>query len=604
MQAISRNKINILSEIVSNQIAAGEVVERPVSVVKELIENSLDSGAKQIIIDVQNGGRNIKITDTGSGIPRDEVKLAFARFATSKIKSENDLWNLNTLGFRGEALPSIASVSKLEMITRTYEDIEGTRITINGGVIQNFEPVGTSYGTTIKIEDLFYNTPARLKFLKSDSTEISHIVELVNSFALCWNNVSFSLIVKGKEVLRTNGNNSTLEDNVKIIFGKELSDHLSTIEYKTDYGNIEGIITKPSYSRTDKNKQFVFINNRYVKIIFLPKILEQIYSDLLPSNRHPISVIKLYIPSYEIDVNAHPTKKEVRFHQQSKVYDLIYYGILNALYPPNISNISNVSVEVEEEIYSNPIIKNKFEPVYQKTDKGYQETIDFSTKNNYYTPYKEGTYQSENFTFYDELREYKNIKENNENLENIKPIGRIYETYIIGYLGSDICFIDQHLAHERYIYEQLEINPKNNQELLTPLVINLNTIEWNIYQDNKELFSEYGYEIDILGNNSIIIRSIPSIMELAEAQIIFKQILDEIINDDIKRKNLDKLTEIKKTIACKSAIKAGKHLEMEEINILVKNWSKTKQPYTCPHGRPVIYKLPKDEIDKHFRRTW
>jgi len=604
VQAILRNKIIILPEIISNQIAAGEVIERPVSVVKELIENSLDAEANQIIIDVQNGGRNIKVIDNGIGIPKEEVKLAFARFGTSKIRNENDLWNLKTLGFRGEALPSIASVSKLEMITRTFDDIEGTKITINGGIIQNFESVGTSYGTIVKIQDLFYNTPARLKFLKSDSTEISHIMELVTSFALCWNNISFSLIMKGKEVIKTDGNNSKLEDNVKIIFGNDILNHLSKIQYKTDYGYIEGVITKPSYSRTDKNKQFTFVNNRYVKISFLSKILEQIYSDLLPSNRHPILVIKIYIPSYEIDVNAHPTKKEIRFHQQSKVYDLIYYGIINALYHNNNDSFSyNPTFLKKEEIYNNTI-NNKVEPIYKKTNQVYQENINFDIQNNYYNSYKEGTYKTQNFIFYDELREYKTIKENNENLEDIKPIGRIYETYIIGYLGNDICFIDQHLAHERYIYEQLEINPKSSQELLTPILINLNTLEWNIYNDNKELFLEYGYEIDILGNNTIIIRSIPSIMEISEAKMIFKQILDEIINDDIKRKKLDKLTEVKKTIACKSAIKAGKHLEMEEINILIKNWSKTKQPYTCPHGRPIIYKLPKEEIDKHFRRTW
>ncbi|GIW23510.1 MAG: hypothetical protein KatS3mg068_2517 [Candidatus Sericytochromatia bacterium] len=228
--------------------------------------------------------------------------------------------------------------------------------------------MGTSYGTIVKVEDLFYNTPARLKFLKSDLTEISHIVELITSFSLCWNNVSFSLIVKGKEIIKTNGNNSLLEENIKIIFGKDLSEHLSKIDYKNDYGKVEGIITKPSYSRLDRNKQFIFVNNRYVKINFLSKILEEIYSDLLPSNRHPLLVIKLYIPSYELDVNAHPTKKEVRFHQQSKVYDLIYYGILNSLYSCNYKT-ENENKSLEENYSTNFKDINKIEEVYKKNKK-------------------------------------------------------------------------------------------------------------------------------------------------------------------------------------------------------------------------------------------
>ncbi len=599
--------IKLLSEDVANQIAAGEVVERPSSVVKELIENSIDAGATEIIVDIQNGGRSLVITDNGKGIAPDQVQLAFRRFATSKIMNESDLWNLSTMGFRGEALASIASIAKVEMKTRRTQDYQGTKITIHGNVISSVEPVGMSYGTTITIQDLFYNTPARLKFLKSDSTEISQILDLLQAYALSYSNISFSVINKSRESIRTTGN-SSIEDTVRIIFGKELSDNVSTVDYSNSYGTVKGIVSKPTYSRGDKQKQVIFINNRWVKVPFITKMLDEIYSDLLPSHRHPVVVLNIDIPSNELDVNVHPTKKEVRFQNYSSVYELVYRGIINSLYHSRNDNQSEnnnpnsiVSIEYVQS-------SEKFEPQSATNIYPARKNDNFlgghANQSRYTQAPKEGTYQVQQFSFYDELRDYKNTEDSREDLESIKPIGRIYEIYIIGYLGNDLCFIDQHLAHERYLYEQLELDVKSKQELLTTIMINLTESEWENYSENKPLFEQYGYEIQDFGSKTVILRSIPSVLEVSEAENVFRQVLQEMINEEGKRKTLDKLTHIKKTIACKAAIKAGKYLDMEEIKILIKNWAKTRQPYTCPHGRPVIHRLPKSDIDKHFNRTW
>lgn len=598
--------IKLLPEDVSNQIAAGEVVERPSSVVKELIENSIDAGATEIIVDIQNGGRNLIITDNGSGISPDQVKLAFRRFATSKIQNESDLWNLSTMGFRGEALASVASIAKVEMKTRRRQDSQGTRITIHANVITSIEPVGTGYGTTITIEDLFYNTPARLKFLKSDSTEVNHITELLQAYALSYSNISFSVINKSRETIRTPGN-SDIEDTVRIIYGKEVSDNIASVDYSNNYGKVKGIVSKPTYSRGDKQKQVFFINNRWVKVPFITKMLDEIYSDLLPSHRHPVVVLNIEIPSQELDVNVHPTKKEVRFQNYSSVYELVYRGIINALYPSR--NEDNQNKDSDNNIVSIEYVK-PLEPytptnVYpERRNDNFSSSNVSSNTNRYASAPKEGTYQVQQFSFYDELREYRNHEDNREDLESIKPIGRIYELYIIGYLGNDLCFIDQHLAHERYLYEQLELDVKSKQELLTTIMIHLSEPEWENYNENRILFEQYGYEIQDFGSKTIILRSIPSVLQVSEAENVFRQVLQEMINEEGRKKALDKLTHIKKTIACKAAIKAGKHLDMEEIKILIKNWAKTRQPYTCPHGRPVIHRLPKADIDKHFNRTW
>lgn len=609
MRAISnRDKennqdIKLLPEDVSNQIAAGEVVERPSSVVKELMENSIDAGATEIIIDIQNGGRNLIITDNGKGIPPDQVKLAFRRFATSKIENESDLWNLSTMGFRGEALASIASIAKVEMKTRRRQDQQGTKITVQGNVVSSIEPVGMSYGTIITIQDLFYNTPARLKFLKSDSTEINHILELLQAYALSYSDISFSVINKSRESLRTPGN-SSIEDTVRIIFGKEVSDNVANIDYSNSYGSVKGIVSKPTYSRGDKQKQVFFINNRWVKVPFIIKMIDEIYSDLLPSHRHPVVVLNIEIPSQELDVNVHPTKKEVRFQNYSSVYELVYRGIINALYPSRNDENKREDNRIVSIEYINPAeAPSTATNIYpQRKNDNFLNSNPSASR--YTQAPREGTYQVQQFSFYDELREYKNNEDNREDLESIKPIGRIYEIYIIGYLGNDLCFIDQHLAHERYLYEQLELDVKSKQELLTTIMINLSESEWENYSENKNLFEQYGFEIQDFGSKTVILRSIPSVLEVGEAENVFRQVLQEMINEEGKRKTLDKLTHIKKTIACKAAIKAGKHLDMEEIKILIKNWAKTRQPYTCPHGRPVIHRLPKSDIDKHFNRTW
>lgn len=613
----SNNEIQLLSEEVANQIAAGEVIERPASVIKELVENSIDSGATEIIIDIQNGGRNLRVTDNGSGIKSEQVQLAFKRFATSKIKNQNDLWTLSTMGFRGEALASISSISKVEMKTRKREDDTGTKIIIHGNTIKIIEPTGCSYGTTILIEDLFYNTPARLKFLKSDNTEVNHIIEFINAIVLSHPYISFSVINKSREVIRTDGLNSTVEDVVRQLYGKDFAFNLLKVEQQMNYGKVTGLISKPSFSKSDKNKQIFFINNRWVKIPFLARLLDDVYSDLIPSGKHAVAILNLEIPSAEIDVNVHPTKREVRFHNYSSIYELVYRSLMNTLYPTNQkvevieekNNFDNSNYS-EKEIFSSQSEKTfspiSIEPVYQnRKNDNYQPQKLFDNQSaRFSNPPKEGTYKTEHFSFFDELRQYKTTEENNESLELIKPIGVIYNNYIFGYLGSDLCFIDQHLAHERYLYEQLELDIKSKHDLLTTIMINLNDAQWESFEQNKDIFEQHGYEIQEFGSRTIIIRAIPSVFEVGEAELAFREILEDLMNEENRKKSLDKFKQVKKTIACKAAIKAGDYIDMEEVKILIKNWAKTTQPYTCPHGRPIIYRLPKSEIDKHFNRTW
>lgn len=624
--------IQILPENVSNQIAAGEVIERPASVVKELVENSIDAGADEIIIDIQNGGRTLKITDNGKGIPSEQTTIAFKRFATSKIREENDLWSLSTMGFRGEALSSIASVAKVEVKTKTKDSSQGTKLNIAGSVVSNIEPVGCSYGTSILVEDLFFNTPARLKFLKSDNTEINHILEFMQAFAICNPDISFSVINKSREVIRTTGGNSSMLDVIRNLYGKDVSDNMIEVSYSNDYGIVEGLVSSQNYSRNDKNKQMFFINNRWVKVPFFTKMLQEVYSDILSSHKHPIAFLKVFLSPNEIDINVHPNKKEVRFHSYSSSYDLVYKAIMNALYPvqsrdevtvnevseiEQTTNESDFFVKEEspnENIYKNPFVNNtptssnfankSPEPVYSNKRTDDVKISSSYNPNRFATPPREGTYQVQQFSFYDELKGYKDKENSREDLESIKPIGRIYETYIIGYIGSDICFIDQHLAHERYLYEQLELDVKSKQDLLTSIMIHLSDSEWDNYLENKELFEQYGYDVQEFGTKSIVLRAIPSVLEIGEAESVFRSVLEEMINEEGRKKVLDKLTHVKKTIACKAAVKAGMHLDMEEIKILLKNWAKTKQPYNCPHGRPVIYRMPKNDIDKHFNRTW
>lgn len=623
--------IQILPENVSNQIAAGEVIERPASVVKELVENSIDAGADEIIVDIQNGGRTLKITDNGKGIPNEQTTIAFKRFATSKIREESDLWSLSTMGFRGEALSSIASVAKVEVKTKTKDSSQGTKLNIAGSVVSNIEPVGCSYGTSILVEDLFFNTPARLKFLKSDNTEINHILEFMQAFAICNPDISFSVINKSREVIRTMGGNSSMLDVIRNLYGKDVSDNMLEVSYSNEYGIVEGLVSSQNYSRNDKNKQMFFINNRWVKVPFFTKMLQEVYSDILSSHKHPIAFLKVFLSPNEIDINVHPNKKEVRFHSYSSSYDLVYKSIMKALYPVHSKDVVTINEvpeaelntnesdffvkekSTDENIYKNLPITNSYsesfekkspEPVYTNKRTDDVKITSSYNPNRFAIPPKEGTYKVQQFSFYDELKEYKEKENNREDLESIKPIGRIYETYIIGYIGSDICFIDQHLAHERYLYEQLELDVKSKQDLLTSIMIHLSDSEWDNYLENKELFEQYGYDVQEFGNKSIILRAIPSVLEVGEAESVFRSVLEEMINEEGRKKVLDKLTHVKKTIACKAAVKAGMHLDMEEIKILLKNWAKTKQPYNCPHGRPVIYRMPKNDIDKHFNRTW
>ncbi|OPJ57170.1 DNA mismatch repair endonuclease MutL [Alkalithermobacter paradoxus] len=604
--------INLLDEYTINKIAAGEVVERPSSVVKELIENSIDAHSSKITVEIEDGGKKlIRITDNGTGIKPDEVEKAFLRHATSKILNVEDLYNLNSLGFRGEALASIASVSEVELITRTKENDFGIKICLSGGKIIKKESIGTSIGTTIIIRNLFFNTPARKKFLKSSNAETLSITDTVNKLSIGNPSIQFKYINNNKVMLTSPGDGN-LKSAIRSIYGKQVFDNLIQVSSDMGFIKIDGFIGNTSIYRGNRSMQHVYVNGRYVKSTILLNSINDGYKSILPINKYGICFLNLYLNPDVIDVNIHPTKLEIKFENELQIYNVIkntindtllgqtlipkYEKTLTASYKENyikVNDIINTScTHLEKGVKPLTIVCEEQIMVSEDFAKNCEDKNTFSVDSS-------NIYASNKNTFIDAPI----VNEDKIILPDISIVGTIFNTYIIGQHKDSIFLIDQHAAHERVLYEtylaELTNKSLTTQILIDPIILDFCIKDIIKIKDIFSIFEEFGFEIELFGNNSIIIRGVPYLFEAPESEKFILEILDNI---DYVTNNYELKKDKIASMACKSAIKAKDKIHQIEIDVLIRKLSQCENPYTCPHGRPILVEMTKYEIEKMFKR--
>ncbi len=657
-------RIIVLDENTSNKIAAGEVVEKPASVVKELVENSIDAGATSISVDIKNGGISyIKITDNGSGMDEDDVEIAFERHATSKIKRAEDLDSVITMGFRGEALASIASVSSVELMTKTAASTYGMYVHIRGGVFQDVRQTGCPVGTTFIIKDLFFNTPARYKFLKKDSTEAGYITDTISRIALGNPDISFRLTNGKTTLIHTPGNND-LKSVIYSIYGKEIIKDLVAVEYADEKIKISGYVGKPEAARSNRNYQSLYINKRYVKSKLVSYSVEQAFSSILMKNRFPFFVLNIDINPVLVDANVHPAKTEVRFADESYLSRTIYMAVSNALNtggnlfnPVSVPNKDRelfkfeVNSEpkkeyVQKEIELNkkddnnkadeirlftkalePLAKADIHKVNTFMEKPLTDTSSFT-----FTKSEEYTVSYPKADVIDVKQQNSEVLKNNSDvvkevdytedvdaallgdnksdkeypeLADMKYIGQAFSTYILLQSNDELVMVDQHAAHERIIYEKLRIKfdsqENTTQLLLEPVVMQLQPFELDVIKSKEDLLTRIGFDFEDFGNNSVIIRGIPYTVGDCSPRDVFIELVQKL-QESVKLISTPLADEIIHTIACKAAIKANKKLDEKEVHQLLTELSNTGRRYTCPHGRPTVIRLTKYEIEKMFKR--
>ena len=559
--------IVLLDDLTINQIAAGEVIEKPINVVKELVENSIDAGATKIIIEIRNGGKTfIKITDNGYGIVKDDLTVSIERHTTSKISQIEDLEKTYTMGFRGEALASISSISKLTIISKTKEDLIGNKMLSNAGKIIEIEQCASQIGTQIIVEDLFFNTPVRYKFLKQDATESKYIKTWVEKVALANPNISFKLIIDDKLKFFSNGNGNLL-DVIYLIYGKEIKENLLSVNYELENIKITGVIGNTSIARENRRDQIIFLNKRNIKTSILSNSADQAFKGATGIGKYGFFILNLEMPASFYDVNVHPTKMEVRFKDEEKVYKTIYHAIKDAMLKSEF--LGNNEITNENKDY----IENEYEFL---TNKVTMKSL---------------------FNGDRELRK----REKARKIE-YKYIGILFRTYIIIEIENEIFLIDQHAAHERVLYEQIKENYKkniqpNSQLMLIPEVVTLTHKEIDFVKNNINLFTNIGFIIEIFGRNTIKINAIPDLEYRSKTKNIFLDILDEMITHE--RTQIKDIEErFMATVACKAAVKANMDLTITEVDNLIQNLLNLNNPYTCPHGRPTTIKLSKEFIEK------
>lgn len=585
-------RIKQLSKHLINQIAAGEVIERPASVVKELVENSVDAGATKISVEISNECRDIRVADNGSGIHPDDIMLAFSKHATSKIATDEDLFDIHTLGFRGEALASIISISKLSCTTRTKDFETGTKVKCENSEVKKVE-TGCAIGTIMEVKDLFYNIPARLKFLKNAGTEFSYIQELVQSIAIANPQASFELKKNGKTVLKTSGNNE-LKYALKELFPSNVTDNLKEV-LKTDSISgmkLSGYVSTPDFTRSSKKDFHIYINGRTVKCPIFMKSIDMAYKNLISSNKYPFVVLNLELPPSDVDVNVHPTKKEVRYKNTNMIFNFIMTGIL--------AGLSN-HVEPTRPMFSRPAERFiddderenviEFRPVEQAVIFN-KDSDEMFIKDTVFDEISDGSILKP-----EQKQIFKPIETEPEPEENI--IGQYKNTYIMVEKEDGLEIIDQHIAEERYIYEKLK-SEKNiiSQLLFVSDVQTVSATEAELIKENLDKFEKFGFGIEFTGDTELIFRKVPQLIAKTNPQDILSDILANIESD------IDGLEEkILITTSCKAAVKAGQKLSTWQMQEIVKKWRTTEMPYTCPHGRPIVKFFPHKEIAAFFQRN-
>jgi len=585
-----KNKIIILSEDLTNKIAAGEVVDRPASIVKELIENSIDAGSDEITVILKNGGKTlIQVTDNGTGMSREDAILSIQRHTTSKISSYDDLHNIRTLGFRGEALASIASVSRMELKTIPQQQTSGTLVKIEGGVVENIADTGGTRGTSVAVKNLFYNTPARRKFLKTDETEYRYILGVMQRFTLAYFQTSFKLYHNDQLIYDL----KPAEPGQRLIegLGNRYKDKFVKVEDKGTLLQIWGFIGNKDSARKSRGDQFLFLNGRYIINRALNHAAVSSYGTIIPQGEFPLYVLFLEIDPRRIDVNVHPSKMEVKFADERLVYDLLRAAVKRALSSQQIIPALTSQYTVEPRPLTRSLDqllpKQTAIPLYE-THPPSEPRIDFVVPG--------GVPEEKPATIAIPRREPKYERTN---------VWQIHDQYIVSEIKSGLIVIDQHVAHERILYEQalknFEQNKPASQQLLFPQVVDLTPEEFSYMMDILPFLERIGFIIKGFGGNTVVLEGVPSGLKIGNPETVLNEIIDEFKKN--RTTSLDARDNVAKSYACKMAIKKGDPLTRDEMNLLIDQLFATQSPYFCPHGRPVIVTLSLEELDKRFGRS-
>lgn len=634
--------IQVLDQITIDKIAAGEVIERPASIVKELVENAIDAGATAVTVEIKDGGISfIRITDNGCGIPKEEVPLAFLRHSTSKIRSVEDLTTVASLGFRGEALSSIAAIAQVELITKTKDSLLGTRYQIEGGVEKRIEEIGARDGSTFLIHQIFYNTPARRKFLKTPMTEASHVNELMIRLALSHPEVSFEFINNNQSKLHTSGN-GRLKDVIYHVFGREITQNLLEVNEAIPGLKVTGFVGKPLISRGNRNYENYYINGRYVKSNIIAKAIEDAYKDFTMQHKYPFTVLHFVMEGSDLDVNVHPTKMELRFSRQQDVYNFVYQAVKNALNERELIprvEIPEVKIEQKSEI----VRTTTSQPAKQE-----DKNLDYFMKKmkERVASYHNQASQAEVKDIHgvhrekeqaDRIREAVNYRKAQESPKPvIKPeekpvkkveeqlnlfdeklltkeavpqhklIGQVFDTYWLVEFNDELYIIDQHAAHERVLYEKTLYGMKEreftSQYLSPPIILNLSMQEEEVLKEHMEEFTKIGFEIEAFGGDSYAVRAVPdNLFSIAKKELLI-EMLDGLVDGISSHVAPDLIAEKIASMSCKAAVKGNARLSAVEVETLIGELLKLENPYHCPHGRPTIIAMTKRELEKKFKR--
>ncbi len=636
------SKITQLSPHVANLIAAGEVVERPASVMKELLENAVDAGATAITAEIRDGGMTfLRVTDNGCGMAPEDAKTAFLRHATSKLRTAEDLAAINTMGFRGEALAAIASVSRIDMLTKPTGSLSGTGISLEAGVVSEESEAGCPEGTTIIVRDLFFNTPARMKFMKSDVVEGSRVSAAVQMQALAHPEVAFRFLRDGKEVLSTPGTDS-LRDAAYCIYGKDVA-KMAEVDSSWEGYRLTGFVSRPTDSRPSRNLQTFFVNGRPVKSKLMIAALEEAYRNRIMTGKFPACVLQLTLPASAVDVNVHPAKTEVKFLKEKAVFDTIHYGVLGALnktadrpevtfkpqpaVTPSPAPQASEKKPVQQQNFFRTMTPQEYRAFTgavnnapQPTQKAAAATAAAVEQSRtpivrepvILPPLLRGTPLTSAGSIKEDVAPspiFHDVQDEQQKLEmpEVQPwryVGELYRSYLLVEQGEEAFLIDKHAAHERILFDKLKANQEaiTSQALLTPIPCRLDAAMCGVLLSNQAILEELGFEIDTLGENTVVLRQIP--MDLGEADA--PDALEAIASDLLNGRRESKTTvrdEILHTVACKAAIKAGWHTDEAEILALIREVMAREELKYCPHGRPICITLCKKQLEKQFKRS-
>ena len=602
--------IQILDQDTINQIAAGEVVERPASVVKELMENAIDAGATAVTVEIRQGGIGfIRITDNGCGIPKEELPLAFLRHSTSKIHSAADLLTVASLGFRGEALSSIAAVSQVELITKTTDSLTGSRYRIEGGEEKGLEEVGAPEGTTFISRNLFFNTPARRKFLKTETTEAGHVADLVEKIALSHPEISIRLIVNNQNRLHTSGNHN-LKDIIYTIYGREIAGSLLSVSEEREGMRISGFIGKPVIARGNRNFENYFINGRYIKSRLISKAIEDGYKSYMMQHKYPFTLLHFTIEPELIDVNVHPSKMELRFKDGETVYQMVYHAVTSALSgkeliptaslpEPRVPNQPEISNQPESQ--SQPEVPGRPEPFEKKRMEAMGIVKEPPSPYGKEPPVPPSAEEKKE----EQLELFDGRLLSEEARKRHRLIGQVFDTYwLVEYDGS-LYIIDQHAAHEKVLFEQnfasLKSREYTSQYISPPIILSLSMREAELLNRSIDVFRQVGFEIEPFGGSEFAVRAVPgNLLSLAKKELLMEMI--DSLSEEGGRIAPESVYDRIATMSCKAAVKGNTNLSFVEADQLIDSLLKLENPYQCPHGRPTIISISKYEMEKKFKR--